>query len=97
MLRRCSRPWRRAALDGILPPRDHLDGRTLDVPGDPQCPLYVDTGRRCQFDPLPAMRPKRSTSQRRSDFDLVFLADFAAEDHAGGLLRDHVGCGVGVG
>ena len=34
MLRRCSRPWRRAALDGILPLRDHLDGRTLHVPSN---------------------------------------------------------------
>ena len=33
-LRRCSRPWRRAALDGILPLRDHLDGRTLHVPSN---------------------------------------------------------------
>jgi hypothetical protein len=34
--------WRRAALDGILPLRDHLDGMTLDVPSDLLCPLYVD-------------------------------------------------------
>ena len=29
--------------------------------------------------------------------DLVFCAEFAAEDHVGGLLRDHVRRGIGVG